>query len=313
MKKIFLIALYLMSFVVAAFAQASSGNDRDGSPGNTVKSVTFVATEDTMQLSVNKSADAAVSTIQVMTDNEGKPYVIYKGTAYQVADAGESLSEMSQNISNIRAAMVPHQRSDDATWKQMLVVFGIPCLTITVALVLLLVFLIKKNRTRTEIITRAIENHYELPESFYTGQPSANCLYGPATGQGSEASDHQGTTLQPVSASMRDPRKFSSAMTTIAVGLALLLFFVINVNSGMGFLIGGIPLFIGVGKLLSYLYVPTVTRNPGPMDPRYPGNGHYGPQQPPYQRDSRSYCGPQQPRERGDDCPPPFPGENIRL
>lgn len=313
MKKIFLIALYLMSFVVAAFAQASSGNDRDGSPGNTVKSVTFVATEDTMQLSVNKSADAAVSTIQVMTDNEGKPYVIYNGTAYQVADAGESLSEMSQNISDIRAAMVPHQRSDDARWKQMLVVFGIPCLTIAVALVLLLVFLIKKNRTRTEIITRAIENHYELPESFYTGQTSANCLYGPATGQGSEASDHQGTTLQPVSASMRDPRKFSSAMTTIAVGLALLLFFVINVNSGMGFLIGGIPLFIGVGKLLSYLYVPTVTRNPGPMDPRYPGNGHYGPQQPPYQRDSRSYYGPQQTRERGDDCPPPFPGENIRL
>lgn len=313
MKKIFLIALYLMAFVVAAFAQVSSGNDRDGSPGNTVKSVTFVATEDTMQLSVNKSADAAVTTIQVMTDNEGKPYVIYKGTAYQVADAGESLSEMSQNISDIRAAMVPHQRRDDARWKQMLVVFGIPCLTIAVALVLLLVFLIKKNRTRTEIITRAIENHYELPESFYTGQPSANCLYGPATGQGSEASDHQGTTLQPVSASMRDPRKFSSAMTTIAVGLALLLFFVINVNWGIGFLIGGIPLFIGVGKLLSYLYVPTVTRNPGPMDPRYLGNGHYGPQQPPYQRDSRSYYGPQQPRERGDDCPPPFPGENIRL
>lgn len=313
MKKIFLIALYLMAFVVAAFAQVSSGNDRDGSPGNTVKSVTFVATEDTMQLSVNKSADAAVTTIQVMTDNEGKPYVIYKGTAYQVADAGESLSEMSQNISDIRAAMVPHQRSDDPRWKQMLVVFGIPCLTIAVALVLLLVFLIKKNRTRTEIITRAIENHYELPESFYTGQTSANCLYVPATGQGSEASDHQRTTLQPVSASMRDPRKFSSAMTTIAVGLALLLFFVINVNCGMGFLIGGIPLFIGVGKLLSYLYVPTVTRNPGPMDPHYPGNGHYDPQQPPYQRDSRSYYGPQQPRERGDDCPPPFPGENIRL
>lgn len=102
-------------------------------------------------------------------------------------------------------------------------------------------------------------------------------------------------------------------MTTIAVGLALLLFFVINVNWGIGFLIGGIPLFIGVGKLLSYLYVPTVTRNPGPMDPRYLGNGHYGPQQPPYQRDSRSYYGPQQPSERGDDCPPPFPGENIRL
>ena len=54
----------------------------------------------------------------------------------------------------------------------------------------------------------------------------------------------------------RDPKNFSSAITLLAVGFALILFFGAKDMWSVAFLAGGIPFFLGVGKLIGYFYVP---------------------------------------------------------
>lgn len=176
--------------------------------------------------------------------------------------------------------------SDDEsgpTWQMVAVVaicFGVPALVAIVALILILRFQRRKNRERHDIIEHAIDNNYPLPDAFYTRQPSY---------QGGEAahwasSSADGTPQQQPAAMPRDVRKLTSAITLTAVGLALFIAFACGDNVAFGFFAGGIPMFLGIGRMIAYYCVP------GYADMKTPPAG-----QMPYINNGPLYTMPQQP------------------
>lgn len=142
----------------------------------------------------------------------------------------------------------------------MLIIFGFPCLTIIVGLIVIMMFALRRNRGRNELINNAIEHNYQLPDAFYLGQKGQNGN-GPAM-------------------PMRDSRKFYGATSLIAVGLSLVIF-AIYADVEFFILAGGIPLLIGVGQLIGYYCVPTTPRhNARPPYGGTPYNRPYPPVQP---------------------------------
>lgn len=141
------------------------------------------------------------------------------------------------------------------------IVFGIPALAVIAALVVILVYALKRNRRRNEVIMAAIQHNYKLPDSFYTGQKDSGN-------------------------NERDPRKFYTAITLIAVGFSFIVYAIAE-NIGFFLLVGGIPLLIGIGKLLGFFFVAGVANRCAPHHQIYP---QQSPQQP----------------QPGPQTPPPF-------
>lgn len=186
---------------------------------------------------------------------------------------------------------------DGPGWQIVIIVFIImvvPCVAVVLILLVLFRFLHKRNRERNELIAMAIDKDYELPESFYTKQPTYTppTIVQAAPGENAEnngnAVSAQGATPQPKEQYIwqnqpvvsRNPRTLSTGLTLLAVGLAVFLSCAAYNNVGLGFIIGGIPLFIGIAKLVGYFFVPGYGSSPsGQMPPRNPNQENYGRQQ----------------------------------
>jgi hypothetical protein len=143
------------------------------------------------------------------------------------------------------------------------IMFGLPWVAVIVALFILFRFAIVRNRTRNEVINKAIENNYQLPESFFN----------------SNGSGQKGAS--------RNPKRFYSAWTLIAIGVPFIVLAFIGSESFFG-LVGAICLLIGLGRMIGYYTI----SNDAPQYPR-PPYGYQPPfQQPPYQQ---PYQAPYQP------------------
>lgn len=178
--------------------------------------------------------------------------------------------------------------------------FIVPCVTLLLGLLIVLSFFMRKTRARNAIIEKAIDANYVLPDAFYNQSNSpmndgGQSAIEPGTGNDWTNSTHQPNkfSLQPRSA--RDPKSFSSAVTLLAVGFALMLFFIANGKWGIAFLTGGIPFFLGIGKLIGYFYILGFKDDPKKKNPI--NNGTYP--QPPYHS---NYPG---------SYPPPYNGGNA--
>lgn len=196
----------------------------------------------------------------------------------------------------------------------LLIVFCVPCIAVLIALGLMFSFLRRRNRERNELISKAIDHNYTLPDSFYGRQSTT---YTQAASQSCNQADGDENAGHPTPAAppVRNPKTFNNALTLIVVGLCLFLFFTIVANAGLGFLIGGIPLFLGIGRMIGYYYIPgfdtsTRKRNYCPPKPPYQGN-YYGNgynQQPPYYNGNFNQ-NPNQAPNTGTtppgNCPPP--------
>jgi len=212
---------------------------------------------------------------------EDKDYILYKGCAYLLDDV---MMDHNYNMP------VEFPENDDNLVSVVAICFIVPCITIVVALVLLLIFFMRKTVARNEIIARAIDANYTLPDSFYsnTQQPHyATIVEEPSdTPAGNDMNQ-----IRPVPHTQRDPKKFTSAMTLLAVGLCMLLFFWINGYPALACLAGGLPLLLGVGNMIGYFYVPgySESKTTRPKSP-YPPQPGYGPSAARY----------------NEPCPPPF-------
>lgn len=228
-------------------------------PKVTAVSITDSVTGDTsttMTITTAPSPASESARIVIVDDNE---YIIENGHAYLIDDLMEDLRD--EVFSN--AAM---HHEDRLSVPIVAICFIFPCLTIVVALIVLLIFLLKKNSTRAKIITAAIENDYQLPDSFYVGS-SASPTQTPysatdnatSCGNGGFSEGERGQTVlgaPTVPANNRDPRSFTSGVTLLGVGLAILLAFCAHDNYGLGWICGGVPMFLGAGRLLGYFYIP---------------------------------------------------------
>lgn len=203
---------------------------------------------------------------------DGKWSLAYDGDDYFISQLVEDsrFAERFRDLEDFDADTLILKDNMGMATAIVAIIFGMPCLTIIVGLIVILAFALKRNRGRNELINNAIDHNYQLPDAFYMGQK--NTTPGAPT---------------------RDSRKFYSATTLIAIGLSLVIFAVYS-DASFFVLAGGIPFLIGVGQLIGYFCVPVTPRN-NPMPP-YGGGPFYGPNQPhrPWQPAPGQFPGAQQ-------------------
>lgn len=304
-RKIFLaVAMFILALL--AFAKTDSG-----SAAKTAPEAPATATADSITAPDAKTdtALAVITVPEVTAADDREPYfVMIEGERYILSEGKAYACDMLLESLDSYPPVITEERFFDETdtVSALAICFIVPCVTILGALALLLVFFMKKTRARNSIIERAIDANYTLPDAFYNngGQsqpmPDATVYENCDTEEGKKhMTGAQGnTTFQ------RDPKSFSSAVTLLAVGFALILFFGINGKWSVGILAGGVPFFLGLGKLFGYYFIPGFTagnKNKGGYQRPYYGNGGYNAPYNPGNSTNGRYPGA---------YPPPFnPGE----
>lgn len=278
----------------SVFAAPEEGNNGNAQIIISEDSITVKADGDSAGKALVSYIDNSVSSEIVEVDD--KEYLLHDGKAFKLTSFDEMLSGGDTE------GLVTFQ--DESAWNAnivplMAIIFIVPCLTILILAFLLIHFLNNKNQSRNELISKAIDNNYPLPDSFFGIQPGT-CEMQP---DGSPNNMDAGTRM--VNPAHRDPKKFSSAITLIAVGVGLFMFLLI-VGTGAVSCFGLIPLLLGIGQLLGYYYVPGFTTE-NLASPRRYGNYGYDPYNARggYRPGNMSGQNPQ-------NCPPPPPSNRSR-
>lgn len=284
---------YLLACGVAASAVALSA--APPSVGPKADSIELQAKSavaaDSLTAAVADSIQAAVGAVYTIID--GDEYILKDGTAYRVSDSDAS-AEYSDAIVSVDTEDVEYgtNRMTEAVAEHVVpivgIVFGLPCAAIVCIVWFLTNYFIRRNRDKNALISKAIDNDYTLPDAFFSQPASSETAIGDES-QTSAANSTKMFAAQPLS--QRDPRRFSTGVMLVCIGVPVFIFFLVNGVTPAAFLCGGILIFIGVAKLLSYYFVPGYAnerlRRPGAPRPPYPPQTPYGQPQPfqqPYQR-----------------------------
>ena len=267
-----ILAFIAIAAMISASAQTSSPKATNANAPDSASltvatptdTVSIVATSDSAAI-INFHSDEAVENAETEFDEIDESY-------YRMHTPDALLEE---NIANNVVVLI-------------IVIFLIPCLTIGFIVWIIMRFFIKRNRERNSIIEQAINAGYQLPETFYTGQPNNyNIINGEMAPNAPDAAPQQtrqdikAMQIQP--ATNRDSGKFSSAVTLIAIGAALSLYTVVKVGPDIWLLGGLVMLLLGIGKMIGYFYVPATTIKPKQNNRQYPTPPVPPQPMPPYQ------------------------------
>ena len=267
-----ILAFIAIAAMISASAQTSSPKATNANAPDSASltvatptdTVSIVATSDSAAI-INFHSDEAVENAETEFDEIDESY-------YRMHTPDALLEE---NIANNVVVLI-------------IVIFLIPCLTIGFIVWIIMRFFIKRNRERNSIIEQAINAGYQLPETFYTGQPNNyNIINGEMAPNAPDAAPQQirqdikAMQIQP--ATNRDSGKFSSAVTLIAIGAALSLYTVVKVGPDIWLLGGLVMLLLGIGMMIGYFYVPATTIKPKQNNRQYPTPPVPPQPMPPYQ------------------------------
>lgn len=268
-----ILAFIAIAAMISASAQTSSPKATNANAPDSASltvatptdTVSIVATSDSAAI-INFHSDETVENAETEFDEIDESY-------YNREDTLDALLE--ENIAKNVVALI-------------IVIFLIPCLTIGFIVWIIMRFFIKRNRERNSIIEQAINAGYQLPETFYTGQPNNyNIINGEMAPNTPDAAPQQirpdikAMQIQP--ATNRDPGKFSSAATLIAIGAALTLYTVFMHGPDIWLLGGLVMLLLGIGKMIGYFYVPATNVKPKQNNRQYPTPPVPPQPMPPYQ------------------------------
>lgn len=164
---------------------------------------------------------------------------------------------------------VPNPNPDDEFWinshtiaeeghshLRKIVAIGVifPCITIVLIIIAIIVFLIVKNNQRNKVIYKAIENNYQLPESFYSS--SKKTLEDGSTVENPTSAEPPVPGMPPIPKNMpytpSERKTFTTGITQIIIGLFVFLFFISVDSMTAALLFGGILLAIGVSKIIPF-------------------------------------------------------------
>ena len=152
-----ILAFIAIAAMISASAQTSSPKATNANAPDSASltvatptdTVSIVATSDSAAI-INFHSDEAIENAETEFDEIDESY-------YSREDTLDALLE--ENIAKNVVALI-------------IVIFLIPCLTIGFIVWIIMRFFIKRNRERNSIIEQAINAGYQLPETFYTGQPN---------------------------------------------------------------------------------------------------------------------------------------------
>lgn len=242
------------------------------------------------------STDKEEVTMPTFVTIDGDKYVLKNGEAYKIKDP--DYAESQHSLYSYHGDEDYDDDVDTLLSKRVVpilaIIFGVPCLAVVIIVWLIINYLLKRSRERNTIISKAIDAGYPLPDAFFV-QPSAReTLTGNINGD-TMANDKRIFALQPMS--LRDPRKFSSGIKLIGIGLPIFLFFAWSGHGSVAFLCGGLLIFLGAAQLISYYCVPNY-QSGGYPQPGTGGNMRQ-PASMPYNSETHNHNGPM--------CPPPPP------
>lgn len=253
---------------------------------------------------------------------DGEKYIVSKGEIMTFDEYEQNIKQRRYNEEDKRRSVRDKARIDSAV-PLFLIGFGFPCCALVIALILWIWFINRRNKQRNELIAKAIDEDYKLPESFYTRQPTFPRYTVSPSDPTNDSQQANCTQTQPVympqiQPRIRDGKSWRTAITLISIGIPLFLFFLIQGSEQAAVLIGGIPVFLGIGKLVAYYAQPfgpgSITPNSSTsrngVNPNNPFNS-YRPVDYPQSAPENNFQQPQQPQEPAA-CPPPFNPENNR-
>ena len=245
MKKIF---LAITMFLVALLVFAQTGTDKTMATFTTDTITVTTMSDDSVQALIESVVDNTIRKAEMVTVDDDD-YILNNGYAYRLYDLDnliDSVNESNDNVFN-------DTKDESQVHALIAICFIVPCVTIIIALIILLLFFIKKTQARNEIIGKAIDANYQLPDAFFSNQSASSSFQ-------NSPNSYDSTSQNGPAPTRRDPKTFSSAMTLLSVGLALILFFAAQ-GWSIALIAGGIPFFLGVGKLIGYYYVPGFSSN----------------------------------------------------
>lgn len=261
--------------------------------------------------SVNVIADLSTESNKLLMI-DGEKFILSNGEVISFDRYERKLNEKDNRDYNA----IRHERNLEqmkASIPLFAIGFGAPCLAFVIGVILWVRFLLKRNRERNEIIMKAIDDNYELPEAFYTRQPAFPTYNFSAANNDTDPNDPKaanttnGNVVPPQLPGMNmrtypDFKALRTGIVLICIGVPIFLFFACIGEPGVGLLLGGIPFFLGIGKIVTYYAVPS---NRNTSRPRF--NPPYAQPQPPFSQ--APYYRPEEPnfqQPQQGAYPPPY-------
>ena len=186
------------------------------------------------------------------------------------SDDGDSGSEYAMRQLDYEYESRAEQQGQTTAIIITAIVFG----SILLVIVACLLIYYMNRRNRLKVVERAIDNNYQLPDSFYTGkQGSTGYVADENTASHETASAAAPTRVQQVLSCMSE-REMRQGINLSIVGLGLVLFFSLMGLEVLAALMV-IPLLIGLSRLV----VPYLMRRrmPTPPPPQQPAAGQEPP------------------------------------
>lgn len=169
-------------------------------------------------------------------------------------------------------------------------IVGSICLAVLLILLGIFIITVRRQHGRNKIINHAIADNYNLPESYFTGQPQqapvtinniTSYIPRPASGQPAGSDQQPGTATGAPGSAQEPPcynmagepvntsnvndflrnlgindspirlKKFRNSVVLIGLGIIGFFTFAVNHNPGLGVFVGGILALLGVAQLLT--------------------------------------------------------------
>lgn len=261
---------HLILTVIAAIATGVCLADTPVQFANSGNRLTIKSDNKTINIAVDSTASgSAMATIVVNSDT------LMKADVNSIADrlndtlVASSLFHQSDNEGmesdeyDMRALEFQHRYQAESRGQiTAIIIVAIVFGTILLIIVACLMIYYMNRRNRLKVVEKAIENNYQLPDSFYTGKQ--NKPHYTADDNMTAADLSQQSKVQQVLSCVSD-REMKQAVNLTIVGFGLVLFFSLMGLDVLAALMI-IPLLIGISKIL----VPYLTRRRIPTPPQQP-------------------------------------------
>lgn len=222
-----------------------------------------------------KISEVQIRTIEGIRDALDQPLLVVSQTGDTVVSympdsvaEGTAVRKITVRVDEPRPDIRPRIAEGQQRLYIVLTVVIIPCVTILLIAIAIMIFISARNRSRNDIISKAIENGYELPESFFSGQNITRVIYEnapaqqPSTSDPTDTASTPGTGAQAPSSMPPLPplptagnRNLHSGIRLAAIGFCILVFFLVVDAPSVAILAGGIPLLLGLGRIASWYYL----------------------------------------------------------
>lgn len=214
---------------------------------------------------INESMDKKV----VIINQTGDTVVNYYTDSVRTnANVNKLMAAVDKNIEALRLQEAKIELAQQKTVSRIVTVaIFFPCLAIVLIVVAVLIFLLKRYRTRSAIIEKAIENGYDLPDSFFSGNPASHVTYNytvvtsedkkaqtDSAGNGEAENVPPIPNIPPFPESPRVKDDFRKSMIWCGVGIVIIFFFLVAGAPEAAVICGGIPLLIGGARLATFFY-----------------------------------------------------------